>query len=294
MITIWAPDGIGEVGPGADLAALVLHATATEPLRDGDIVVVTSKILSKAEGRLRPAAERETAISAESVRTVARRGPTRIVRTRAGLTIAAAGVDNSNLDPAVIALLPSDSDASAEQLRIELQRRTGLRLGVIISDTAGRAWRIGQTDQAVGASGVRVVRSYDGETDPYGNALHVTAMALADELAGAADLAKTKLGGRPVAVVRGLAELVTDQPPTGAATAADLVRDPSTDLFGFGATEAVLAAALLATGQSERYEELVALDPVARSDAILAGTELPPAAAELLRSMLSAELGSLG
>lgn len=295
MITVFAPTGVGEVVAGTDLAALVLTSVAADPsgpLSDGDIVVVTSKIVSKAEGRLRPAAEREQAITDESVRTVARRGATRIVRTRAGLTLAAAGVDNSNVDPAVVALLPRDCDGSAAGLCVELRRRTGLRVGVVVSDTAGRSWRIGQTDQAVGAAGVRVVRHYEGETDPYGNPLLVTAVAVADELAAAADLVKTKLGARPVAVVRGLAELVLDQ-PVGADRAVDLVREPAGDLFGFGAQEAVLAAALAATGQPDRYEELVALEPGARGPALLAGADLTAAAAELVVAMLGVDLARL-
>lgn len=292
MISVFAPGGIAEVCAGADLAELVLVAMAgvpEGPLQDGDIVVITSKVVSKAEARLRPAVEREQAITAESVRTVARRGATRIVRTRAGLTLAAAGVDNSNVDAAVVALLPLDCDASAARLRADLQQRTGRRLGVVVSDTAGRSWRIGQTDQAIGAAGVRVLRHYEGQTDPYGNQLHVTAMAVADELAAAADLVKAKLGGRPVAVVRGLAELVVnaDEP------ASMLVREPPVDMFGFGSQEAVLAAALAATGQPQRYEELVALEPAERSDALLAQADLAPAAAELVRVMLGVDLAAL-
>lgn len=292
MISLWAPAGIGEVRAGTDLAELVLSATTEHPagpLQDGDIIVVTSKIVSKAEDRFVPATEREQSITTESVRTLARRGRTRIVRTRAGLTLAAAGVDNSNVDPGLVVLLPVDADASAARLRAELQRRTGLRLGVVVSDTAGRAWRLGQTDQAVGAAGVRVIRSYEGETDGYGNPLQVTAMALADEVAGAADLVKTKLGGRPVAVLRGLAELVVEVGDR----ASGLVRAPAEDMFGFGSQEAVLAAALGATGQADRYEELVAVHPAERAEALLAGCALEPPAADLLRRMLSLDLAEM-
>jgi coenzyme F420-0:L-glutamate ligase/coenzyme F420-1:gamma-L-glutamate ligase len=251
--------------------------------------VVTSKIVSKAEGRAVPAAEREPAITAASTHTVARRGATRIVRTHAGLTIAAAGIDNSNVDPGSVMLLPLDCDASAAALRGELQRRTGLALGVVVSDTAGRAWRIGQTDQAIGAAGVRVVADYAGQTDPYGNDLQVTAMALADELAAAADLVKTKLAGRPVAVIRGLAELVVDD----GGRAADLVREPAQDMFGFGSQEAVLAAALVATGQPDRYEELLALPPAERAEVVLTGGGLSGPAADLLRAVLDADLSAM-
>ncbi|HEY5822143.1 MAG TPA: coenzyme F420-0:L-glutamate ligase [Propionibacteriaceae bacterium] len=292
MISIWAPEGIGEVRAGTDLADLILTATAADPsgpLREGDIIVVTSKIVSKSEGRFVPAAEREDAISAESVRTLARRGRTRIVRTRAGLTLAAAGVDNSNVDPSQVVLLPADADASAARVLVELRGRTGLRLGVVVSDTAGRAWRLGQTDQAVGAAGVRVVRSYEGETDGYGNPLQVTAMAWADEIAAAADLVKAKLGGRPVAVLRGLAEAITD----AGGTAQELVRAPAEDMFGFGSQEAVLVAALEVTGQADRYEDLVALDSSERAEALLAGCALEAPAADLVRRMLGLDLAKM-
>lgn len=293
MITLFAPDGIGEVGPETDVAAEIAAAVAADahgPLRSGDIVVVTSKILSKAEDRYRPATEREQAIDAETVRTVARRGPTRIVQTRHGLTLAAAGVDNSNVSPDHVLLLPVDADASAARLREQLERHTGARLGVIVSDTAGRAWRIGQTDQAIGVSGVRVVERYAGRRDAYGNELQVTAIAVADELAGAADLVKAKLTGRPVAVIRGLSEALDDGPESSARA---LVRDDATDLFRHGTSEAVLAAVLAATGQQDRYEELVALDSAeAQVEAVLAGAPQGPAEAELLRRILQAALRS--
>lgn len=232
LVEIFAPDGIGEVVEGTDLVALVAAAVAADehgPLRDGDVVVVTSKIISKAEGRSRPFEERLDVIDAETVRTVARRESMRIVRTPLGLTIAAAGVDNSNVDSSTILLLPVDPDASARALRVGLEAETGTQLGVVVSDTAGRAWRIGQTDHAIGAAGVRVIERYDGLSDPYGNALHVTAVAIADELAAAADLVKSKLGARPVAVIRGLAHHLSEGHTD--TSARDLVRGPSEDLF---------------------------------------------------------------
>jgi coenzyme F420-0:L-glutamate ligase/coenzyme F420-1:gamma-L-glutamate ligase len=289
MITIFAPDGIGEVGPGADLANLVIDAVGQHsqgPLRDGDIVVITSKIVSKAEARRLPAAERRQAIAEETERTVAYRDGTRIVRTRIGLTIAAAGVDRSNIDPASILLLPADPDASAARLRDELAERTGRTVGVIISDTAGRPWRIGQTDHAIGAAGVRVVERYAGRNDHYGNALFVTAIAVADEIAAAAELAKGKLDGRPLAVVRGLSRLVVDV----GEDAHSMLRDPSLDLFAYGSREAVLAAALAATGQQNRYEDLVGLEQPELVREVLAGSGLRGEAAELLRRMLMARL----
>ena len=292
MIEIFAPAGVGEVGAGTDLAALVVAAVEADPsgpLRAGDVVVVTSKIISKADALVRPATERAAVVEEQTERTVARRGPTAIVRTHHGLTLAAAGVDNSNVAPGTVLVLPADPDASAAAVHAGLTRRTGLALGVVVSDTAGRAWRIGQTDQAIGAAGLRVVERYAGQRDGYGNDLQVTARAVADEIAGAADLVKTKLAGRPVAVVRGLADLVqpVDQPD---GRAADLIRDPGQDMFGRGAREAVLLAALTATGRAERYEELVGLAEPERTEAVLAGSGLGPEAAALLRAVLAADL----
>jgi coenzyme F420-0:L-glutamate ligase len=289
VITIFAPTGIEEVSPGTDLAPALLAAIDTDPagpLRDGDILVVTSKIISKAEGRIEPASRRAELITSESTRTIARRGETRIVRTRTGLTIAAAGIDNSNLATESILLLPHDPDASAALLRNRLASETGLQLGVIISDTAGRPWRLGQTDHAIGISGVRAVDDYVGLRDAYGNELHVSAAAVADELAAAADLAKGKLHRRPVAVVRGLGHLLT-----GTTSAArELLRNPADDMFGYGSQEAVLAAALAATGQQHRFEELVALDGGERTSQLLAGANLGREATDLLRAIMSVDL----
>lgn len=289
MIAIFAPDGIAEITAGDDLAAVVIDAVAADPqgpLQDGDIVVITSKIVSKAEGRFAAAAERETVITSETVRTVAWRGSTAIVRTRSGLTLAAAGIDRSNVESSAVLLLPVDPDASAARLRTTLQERTGLLLGVIISDTAGRPWRIGQTDQAIGVSGVPAVRAYAGVRDRFGNELLVTAMAVADELAGAADLVKGKLDGRPVAVVRGMPALVGE--PGG--TAAELIRPAAADLFPLGSRESVLAAALIAVGRPEAYEDLVRLDPAERVAAVLRLAGAEGVAADLLGRMLSADL----
>jgi coenzyme F420-0:L-glutamate ligase/coenzyme F420-1:gamma-L-glutamate ligase len=249
--------------------------------------VVTSKVVSKSEDRAVPAGERETAIREAAVHTLARRGPTRIVRTGTGLVLAAAGVDNSNVEPGEVLLLPVDPDASAARLRASIRDRVGVQVGVVVSDTLGRAWRVGQTDTAIGAAGVRVLEAYAGRRDSYGNDLQVTAVALGDELAAAADLVKTKLAGRPVALVRGLAHLVTDD-PDGAAT---LVREPATDMFGYGSREAVLAAVLAVTGQPGRYEEVLDAEPADRADAVLAGApRLDPAVAMFVRALLDADL----
>jgi coenzyme F420-0:L-glutamate ligase/coenzyme F420-1:gamma-L-glutamate ligase len=286
-LLVFAPAGIGEIVPGAPLADLIAAAVAADPhgpLRAGDVVVVTSKIVSKAEGRLLAAPDRAAGIAAETVRTVARAGETVIARTRAGLTLAAAGVDASNVPAGEVLLLPGDADASARRLRTELQALTGARLGVIISDTAGRAWRRGQTDLAIGAAGVTTSRDYAGQRDDYGNELRVTERALADELAAAADLVKGKLAGRPVAVVRGL-----DAGGDETSRAAELIRDPSEDLFAYGSREAVLAALLVVTGQADRYEELVALAPAERPPALLAGADLSAEAADLVRALLAVD-----
>ena len=195
--------GLPEITAGSDLAALIAE-TAAPDLRDGDILVVTSKIVSKAEGRV-VAAPREQAIEAETARVVARRGATTIAQTRHGLVLAAAGVDESNTAPGTVVLLPEDPDESARRLRKALHARTGRTVGVIITDTMGRPWRAGQTDNAIGAAGVAPVRDYRGEADTFGNILEVTVAAVADEIAAAADLVKGKSRGVPVAVVRGLA-----------------------------------------------------------------------------------------
>ena len=230
-------DGLPEVTPGADLAALLAGAC---DLRDGDVLVVTSKVVSKAEHRVR-AGSRDGALADETDRVVARRGGTTIVRTRHGLVMAAAGIDASNTPAGTVVLLPADPDASAQRLRGSLADVTGMNVAVVVTDTAGRAWRTGQTDIAIGAAGLVVVHDHAGLTDPHGNALVVTAPAVADELAAAADLVKRKLDRRPAALVRGLSDLVLP-PGRHGPGAASLVRPEAQDLFGLGAREAVLAA----------------------------------------------------
>jgi len=294
MISIFAPTGMGEVTRGTDLAGAILTAIQADdsgPFRGGDIVVVTSKIISKCEGRTALAHDHRAVVAAETAQTVARRGETRIVRTHSGLTVAGAGVDNSNVEPGTILALPLDADASAARLRVELERRAGVRLGVIISDTAGRAWRIGQTDQAIGAAGVRVVERFAGRQDRYGNELRVTAVAVADELAAAADLAKGKLAGCPVAVIRGLAHHLlpaSDERTDG--VAADLVREPAADLFRYGTREAVIAAVLKAVGETEQFEAVLELDGDAVVTAIVSLSGRHGAEADLLSSIIRAGL----
>ena len=239
-LTLWAPAGAPEVRAGDDLVARLLALPQAPALADGDVVVVTSKVVSKAEGRV-VAGDRDTALADETERVVARRGPTTIVRTRHGLTMAAAGIDASNVESGHVVLLPLDPDASARDLRTRLRAATGLDVAVVISDSAGRAWRTGQTDIAIGAAGIPVVIDHRGLVDIHGHELAVTAPAVADEIAGAAELVQGKLGGRPFAVVRGLASWVLPQGEDGPGAAA-LVRPESGDLFGYGAREAVARA----------------------------------------------------
>jgi coenzyme F420-0:L-glutamate ligase/coenzyme F420-1:gamma-L-glutamate ligase len=234
---VWAVEGIPEVVAGDDLPAIV--ADAVGELEEGDILVVTSKVVSKAEGRQVVAADREDAITAETVRVVATKahagGVTRIVENRLGLVLAAAGVDSSNAPEGTILLLPVDPDASARAICVALRERFGVRVGVVVSDTLGRAWRLGQTDIAIGAAGLRVLDDLRGSTDAGGRRLEATIIAVADELAGAADLVKGKAAGLPVAVIRGLGHLVGDLDGPGARA---IVRPAEEDLFRLGADEA--------------------------------------------------------
>jgi len=228
--------GLPEVRPGDDLAALI--AQAAPGLRPGDVLVVTSKIVSKAEGRVLPGDDRAEAIERETVRVVARRGETVIAQTRHGLVMAAAGVDASNTERGTVLLLPEDPDASARRIRHGLRDRLGVDVGVIVSDTFGRPWREGLTDVAIGAAGVRPVDDLRGRSDAYGNPLAATVTALIDEIAAAAELVKGKLSGVPVAVVRGLAHLVTPGDGPGARV---LVRPADQDMFRYGSADVVFA-----------------------------------------------------
>lgn len=235
-IRAYAPDGLGEIGPATDLVGeIAAHAD----LSDGDVVVVSSKAVSKAEGRVFDGT-REEWLDAETVREVARRGPTRIVESRLGLVQAAAGIDASNVPVGRVALLPVDPDESARRLREGLAAQ-GRQVAVLVGDTAGRAWRVGQTDLCIGAAGLDVITSYAGSTDIHGNALTVTAPATADELTGLADVVAGKLAQRPVVVVRGLSALVRPPGDHGPGAKA-LLRPRGEDLFAFGSRAAVVAA----------------------------------------------------
>lgn len=243
--------GLPEFRPGDDLAAAI--ASAAPWLRDSDIVVVTSKVISKCEGRIVDApidaSERDILrrklIDAEAVRVLARKGKTLITENALGLVQAAAGVDGSNVDSAELALLPTDPDGSAAALRDGLRERLGITVGVVVTDTMGRAWRNGQTDVAIGAAGLTVLHGYEGSRDRHGNELIVTEIAVADEIAAAADLVKGKLADIPVAVVRGLS--LQDN----GSNAGDLVRPGEEDLFWLGTEEAMALGFQNGVGQAQ-------------------------------------------
>ena len=238
-IEILPVTGLPEFRPGDDLGAAI--AAAAPWLRDGDVVVVTSKVVSKCEGRIVPAPDdpeerdrlRRNLIEQEAVRVLARRGRTLITENKQGLIQAAAGVDGSNVASTELVLLPTDPDASAAGLRAAIAERCGVAVAVIVTDTMGRAWRNGQTDTAIGSAGIAVLHGYAGVLDGHGNELVVTEVAVADEIAAAADLVKGKLTGVPVAVLRGL-----DVRDDGS-TAAALLRSGEDDLFWLGTGESI-------------------------------------------------------
>ncbi|MCX8562599.1 coenzyme F420-0:L-glutamate ligase [Mycolicibacterium mucogenicum] len=238
-IEILPVPGLPEFRPGDDVAAAI--AAAAPWLRDDDVLVVTSKVLSKSEGRIVTAptdpderdALRRRLIDDEAVRVLARKGRTLITENAIGLVQAAAGVDGSNVSTTELALLPVDPDGSAARLRAGLAERLGVTVAVVITDTMGRAWRNGQIDAAIGAAGLAVLHGYSGVHDTHGNELLVTEVAIADEIAAAADLVKGKLTGIPVAVVRGLA------PRDDGSNGRTLVRAGQDDLFWLGTEEAL-------------------------------------------------------
>jgi coenzyme F420-0:L-glutamate ligase/coenzyme F420-1:gamma-L-glutamate ligase len=198
--------GIAEVRPGDDLGQMI---AARAELRDGDVVVVTQKVVSKAEGRLvavdpEDPLSHKALVEAEAVRILRRRGELIMTETSHGFVCANAGIDLSNVEKGWAALLPVDSDRSARWIRDALRARTGVKVGVIISDTFGRTWRRGLTDVAIGCAGVAAVVDLRGSTDALGRELAVTEVCVADELAGAAELVMGKSSGIPVAIIRGV------------------------------------------------------------------------------------------
>lgn len=250
MLTALPLLGVPRVSPGDDLAGLLVRA-ATSPggpgLLDGDVLVVTSKVVSKAEGRIVRGLDRDEVIDAETRRVVSSwespNGRTVIAETMHGLVLAAAGVDASNTEPGTLVLLPLDPDGSANALRTEVLQRTGANVAVVISDSMGRPWRRGQTDVAIGAAGLRVLDDLRGTRDAYGHALEVTIRAVGDEVAGAAELVASKTTGVPALIVRGLADLVL--PPKDPGTgAAGLIMPAEDDRFRLGTPEAMRGAVL--------------------------------------------------
>jgi coenzyme F420-0:L-glutamate ligase/coenzyme F420-1:gamma-L-glutamate ligase len=247
-LTVVPLAGMPEVRPGDDLARLLLEAVrgAGLELEDGDVLAVTSKVVAKAEGRLvalpgdpveRERVHRET-VAAETARVVARRGRLVIAETRHGLVGANALVDASNAGGDQLVLLPADPDASAARLRAAIEELDGHDVAVVVTDTLGRPWRLGQTDVAVGLAGMGALDDWRGRTDGDGRLLEVTEVAVADEVAAAADLVKGKASRVPAALLRGVPR------PKGDATARDLVRPPAEDLFRTAGTAEDLLAFL--------------------------------------------------
>ncbi|WP_419552456.1 coenzyme F420-0:L-glutamate ligase [Candidatus Poriferisodalis sp.] len=227
-------EGIGEITLGADLGAVISSACAGSPagLRDGDVLVVTQKIVSKAEGAMEPIdpddpLSHKPLVERESVRILRRRGDLIISETKHGFICANAGIDLSNVKRGYAALLPDDSDRSANKIRDRIRALSGRTVGVIISDTFGRPWRRGVTDVAIGCAGIAAVVDLKGTADALGRELMVTEVCVADEIASAADLVCGKARGVPVAIVRGV-------DPTWlrrASVRSEIIRDPAEDLF---------------------------------------------------------------
>lgn len=242
-IIVKALEGLPTFARGDDIAAIITPALAALDWPDGsvgpkagDVVVVASKIVARAEGRLIAARDREEAIDAETVREVARRenpdgSVMRIVETHHGLVLAAAGVDTSNVPEGTALLLPEDPDASAREIRRGIYARFALPTAVIVTDTVGRPWRRGIADIAIGAAGIDPLHDMRGEVDDAGVSLQATIRNIADEIAAAADLAKGKTGGRPVAVVRGVEQYVLEVEGPGARI---INRHSEEDLFRTG------------------------------------------------------------
>ena len=234
-LDVFGIEGLPEIGPGDDLASMIATAAAADPttaLRDGDVVVVTQKIVSKAEDRLVPIdpddpLSHKPLVERESVRILRRRGELIISETAHGFVCANAGIDLSNVAKGYAALLPVDSDRSARRIRDGLRGKAGVHVGVIVSDTFGRTWRRGVTDVAIGCAGIAAIVDLRGTNDALGREMQVTEVALADELAAAAELVMGKSSGIPVGVVRGIDPTWLRE----SSVAGEIVRSPADDLF---------------------------------------------------------------
>lgn len=227
-IEIFPINGIGEVAAGDDVAAILWSALQPNGLTDRDIVVVTHKIVSKAEGKVAPAgteAEYRAAVEEEAAAIIRRRGDLVITKTKHGFICANAGVDRSNIEGDRIVLLPDRPDRSAATIKTRLETASGVTIAVVISDTFGRSWRRGLTDVAIGVAGMAPIDDLRGTKDMHGRILEVSEIAIVDEIAAAADLVMGKSTGVPAAVIRGLRW----DPGQGRAT--DLVRPPHEDMF---------------------------------------------------------------
>ena len=230
----WSVEGIGEITPGMQLGDIIADACAAEPngpLRDNDVLVVTQKVVSKAENRLVPIdpddpLSHKVLVEEEAVRIVRRRGDLIITETKHGFVCANSGIDLSNVERGYAALLPLDSDRSARRIRDIIKAKLGVSVGVIVSDTFGRPWRKGLTDVAIGVAGIAGVVDLRGTEDALGRVMQVTEVAVADELASAAELVMGKSTGVPVAIVRG-----ADPSWFREASMDEIVRPPNEDLF---------------------------------------------------------------
>jgi len=295
-LTVVPLPGLPEVRPGDDLARLLIDALTRAgcELADGDVLAVTSKVVAKAEGRLVPlpadeagrAAVRAAAVAGETVRVLARRGELVIAETRTGVVGANALVDASNAGGDRLVLPPLDPDASAERLRARLHAETGRRLAVVVTDTLGRPWRLGQTDAAIGLAGMAALADQRGRPDDDGRTLEVTETAVPDEVAAAADLVKGKTGRVAAALLRGV-----PWPSGPAGSARDLVRPAADDLFRVAAGPPGLLALLEPSGGTRRFAP-DPVDPAAVERAVRTTAAAPlPHRAPVLRVV---EVSSVG
>ncbi len=227
-ITIRPVTGLPEIRAGDDLASMLAVALGPLAPKNGDVLVVTQKIVSKAEGAFRPAADEAAyrqIVEEEAKAILRRRGPLAITLTKHGFICANSGVDRSNVEGEQVVLLPADPDRSAHRIRIRVERGLGVSLAVIITDTFGRAWRRGLVDVAIGVSGMLPILDLRGSVDMHGRVLEVTEVAIADEIAAAAELVTGKASGVPAALVSGYSY------PAGEGRATDLIRPPAEDMF---------------------------------------------------------------